>query len=200
VESAAAAYRLGYAFEQRFLADNIVSSEMIRAIRTAHIVEAGTYRWSLREERDATLDPRLNDYPNDKREIIQVGLAMAKELAPKHALTPEEAMFICPEGLAALEIKVAEAKEVVEELANWGDRVDHLMALHGATIDGLYQWLNSFLEEPREWPARIAPQEGGIFGYAEGWLAAFDENGHILRISQIRQPQPELAIEAWFAK
>lgn len=164
----------------------VKSSPQDRATRTKTVFVAGVNGYTTVPFVEYfETDKRLDDFSSDKRPEIKRGLDEAKEYATTNGIEPEQSLFLTPNGRAAVDLKVGEMLEVVDELGNKPG--DHLLCgLHGGAIDGTFIALSQRLDIGTTDGMGAA---GGMFDKCEGFVAEFDEHGEVEKVTAIRQPQ-----------
>lgn len=189
-----AAYAMGTVIRRKWNPKfkNVRTSPQPRGFRTAKLLLTGVTGWGDEPLPMVVPDPRLNDYSTDAREPIKAGIKAAKAVESQFGVEIECAIYTCPEGQLALQIKVAEAMSVLMELkAQAGDQ--GMLGLHGATIEGLVLKCMQELD-----PAVLFGMGaiGGQYSKVEGARISFGLDGKVLKIEPIRHP---VHVKAMFA-
>lgn len=142
-------------------------------------VASGT---SIHVERDG----RLNDFSTDVRPVVFDGMEAAKQISKNRSISVESALFESEAGLKAVELKVEEAMEVLDQLIK-GEPGDYFMGgLHHPTIDGIILRLAQRCYDGV--PFAIPTIPGGQINHCEGFVAVFDEDQEVLELKLLRVP------------
>lgn len=183
------AYTMGLEVRRKYSPTfvSVTSSPQPRATRTAAIFLAGLAGHNVTAGiPPVDTDSRLNDFSTDKRPEVEPGLKICKRYAQATGVEVEQALFLCSasEVAKARQTKVGELLDVIDAWST--GEGDHLLALHGAAIDGACIALMKALD-PNE-PAEVnLGYHGGMFDKAEGFVAVY-EDGILKSVETIRQP------------
>jgi len=159
-----------------------VSSPQNRAHRTLLLLIRGLQGISDASHFAIQTDPRLDDFSNDKSEVVKTAMPIVKKWAKDHDITAEQGMFQTAEGRAALAAKLPGFMQCIDEL---GSKMgDQLVATHGAIIDAAGAELKRRLGE--DLPFGMGAL-GGQLWYCEGWMATY-EDGILKAVEVIRLP------------